>query len=283
VNGPAGEFLVIDGHQHVGHSDGFVEDVQLRGSRSDDGAYDRNADLKMRCAQLDASGTAQAILVPVHAYFRPRGIEDTRAVNAALAEYRALAPERFPAMYGVVEPAYGPEGLGEVSRLRELGFAGVSFHVRFQGVTAASPAMFDYVAEVCAQGLVPLMHVVPEVTDESLWRVEQVATAFPGTTFLAVDVFGSKEAAREVIAVARRTPNIVFDTSLAHDVGPILAFARAMGTDRLAYGTDQYSLRGPRSDHVLRGIVESSQLNDADKAAILRGNTQRLLGLEPSS
>jgi predicted TIM-barrel fold metal-dependent hydrolase len=141
--------------------------------------------------------------------------------------------------------------------------------------------MFDYVGEVCDQQLIPIIHIAAEVCDEALWRLEELAATFPDATFMAVDVFGSREAARQSFMIAKRTDNILFDTSLTGDLDLLLAFSRELGAHRLAYGTDLHSNQAARGEHVLRSIIESRDLADEEKTMILGGNVRRLLHRDP--
>jgi len=275
--GDGGRFDVLDVHHHVGRSAQFSESHRAPGGR---GQYSAERDLRTRLAAMDLLGVRQAVLLPTHAYLRPRGLLDTQAINDAVAGYRLRSPSRFAAMFGVAEPAYGPDGLPEIARLKALGFAGITFHVRFQGPTLTAPLTFEYVSEVCARRLVPLIHVAAEVCDEALWRLEELASTFPGTTFIAVDVFGSREAARQSFTVARRTENILFDTSLAGDLDLLLAFGRELGAHRLAYGTDLHSGQAARGRHILNGIIESGNLAGKEKEMILGGNARGVLNLD---
>ncbi len=273
-----GRFDVLDVHHHVGRSAQFSESHRAPGGRE---RYSAERDLQTRLAAMDLLGVRQAVLLPTHAYLRPRGVLDTRAINDAVAEYRLRSPSRFAAMFGVAEPAYGPDGLPEIARLKALGFAGITFHARFQGPTLTAPLTFDYVNEVCAQQLVPLIHVAAEVCDEALWRLEELAGTFPATTFIAVDVFGSREAARQSFMVARRTQNILFDSSLAGDLDLLLAFSREVGAHRLAYGTDLHSGQAARGRHILNGVIESGDLAGKEKQMILGDNARGVLNLDP--
>jgi predicted TIM-barrel fold metal-dependent hydrolase len=279
--GNDGRFDILDAHHHVGQSAQFSESHRPRADHREQ--YSLARDLEIRLNAMDLLGVRQAVLLPTHAYLRPRGLQDTEAINNAVAEYRLQSPSRFPAIFGIAEPAYGPDGMSEIARLKGSGFSGISFHVRFQGPTLTAPLMFDYVGEVCAQQLTPIIHVAAEVCDEALWRLEELAGTFPDTTFMAVDVFGSREAARQSFMVAKRTDNILFDTSLAGDLDLLLAFSRELGAHRLAYGTDLHSGQVIRGKHVLWSIIESRDLADEEKAMILGGNFRRILHLDPRS
>ena len=125
----------------------------------------------------------------------------------------------------------------------------------------------------------PFIHAVEGVPDEAIWRVQQVARAIPDTTVVVLDAFGGAEHARQAVVIAQETPNLVFDTSLAHHYLFVEAMINAVGYERLVFGTDYYSMMaGPQHAMVLDELL-SGPLPDAHKAAILAGNIRRILGL----
>ena len=272
---------VIDCHHHYGGLQDAMGALPtaLAPAASDPEEYDR-IELETRLAAMDAQGVRQAVVIGGHSYLRPNGLADTRRVNDGLAAYRDRRPERFPAAVGIVEPLYGEAGLPEIERARgELGMAGISFHVRFQGVSMDSPWVRRFVGRMAEVGLVPFLHAPAESPENALWKIEAVAAAWPETPMIVLDAFSSYEQTRELPYVAERRPNLVFDTSLAHSFGMVRPLVRDFGAERVVFGTDLYSLV-PQGMHVLPEIV-ASDLDEADKAAILGGNLRRILGLDP--
>jgi hypothetical protein len=269
-------FTVIDCHHHVGSLEalGFKVDAGPEGA---DGAA---VELDRRLASMARYGVDQAILIPGHGYLRPEGVADTRRINDQIAAYRDRLPERFPAALGVAEPLHGAAGIAELRRMRdELGLVGFSVHARFQGVSTDSPLVVALVRAAAELGLVPFIHAVEGVPDESIWRVEQVARAVPDTTIVVLDSFGGSEHARLAVIIAERTPNLVFDTSLAHHYMFVEAMIDAVGYERLVFGTDYYSMMpGPQHALVLDELL-AGPLPPEHKSAILAGNLRRVLGL----
>jgi predicted TIM-barrel fold metal-dependent hydrolase len=268
---------VVDCHHHVGslEAQGF--------SFGTAGDGDPVAvDLERRTANMARQGVDQAILIPGHGYLRPDGVADTRRVNDAVAAYRDRDPARFPAALGVAEPLHGAAGVAELTRMRdELGRVGLSVHTRFQGCQTDSPLVMALVTKAADLGLVPFIHAVDGVPDEAIWRVQQVARAVPDTAVVVLDAFSGAEHARQAVVIGQETPNLVFDTSLAHHVLFVEAMIRAVGAERLVFGTDYYSMMPrPQPSVVLDELVTSDDLPEADKAAILAGNLRRVLGLE---
>ena len=264
-------FDVFDCHHHVGEASGFMGGLAGQPGVAGDAEQDA------RLAIMDRGGVRQAAVIPGHGYERPHGVADTRRANDRIAAYRERRPERFPVAIGIVEPLHGDHSLPEIERCaRELALAGLSFHARFQGVSMDDARIRRYVGRMGELGLVPVLHALAESVDESLWKIAELASAFPGQEMLVLDAFASFDGTKECSAVAERCPNLLFDTSLSYNFDFIEAFARRFGAARVVFGTDLYSPPlGRRTSHLLPQILESG-LSDADKALILGANARRL-------
>lgn len=270
-------FFVVDDHHHVGSLMAIGSSTGME-AMSDEEA--ERVELDARLASMDATGIDQAIVIPGHAYLRPDGLVDTRAVNDGIAAYRDRCPDRLPAAVGIVEPLYGDRGLAELERIAvELNLVGVSIHARFHGVSTNSPYVVEIVRRAADLGLVPWVHAVGEVADEALWRVQALAEAVPDAVMIVVDAFGSFESSQQVAAVARVAPNLVFDVSLSHSTILVERCVDEFGPERWLFGTDLYSNAKPSlHNHGLEQLLESN-LDDEAKRAILAGNIQRILEL----
>lgn len=264
-------FDVFDCHHHVGEASGFMGELEGSAPAAEE------AELAARLAIMDRGGVNQAAVIPGHGYERPNGTADTRRANDRIAAYRDRVPDRFPVAIGIVEPLYGAHSLPEIERCaRELRLVGLSFHARFQGVSMDDARIHRYVGRMGELGLVPVLHALTESVDESLWKIGDLASAFPRVEMLVLDAFAAFDATKECTSVAARCPNLLFDTSLAYNFDFIETFARRFGAGRVVFGTDLYSPPlGRRTSHLLPQIEESA-LSDADKALILGGNARRL-------
>jgi len=270
-------FTVVDCHHHVG-SIASMAGLDLPGIPAD--ADPMDVELARRLQAMDDHGVDQAVVIPGHAYLRPDGIADTRTVNDEIAAYRDAHPDRFPAAVGIVEPYHGAAAMAELDRIHgELGLVGISMHTRFQGVSTDSPLVVDLVRRAAERGLVPFIHALDGVPDEALWRAQVVARAVPDTTVVVLDPLSGVEHARQAPLIGAETPNMVFDVSLCHHVMFVESMVRAVGAERVVFGSDQYSLMPSPSHVAMLDDIVASSLPDPDKAAILSGNIRRILDL----
>jgi predicted TIM-barrel fold metal-dependent hydrolase len=272
---------VIDCHHHVGS----IAAVAAGDAAADEESPAfRDAELRVRRQTMAELGVDQAILIPGHGYLRPNGNADTIAVNNAIAAYRDGDPGRFPAALGVVEPLHGKASIRELHRIKdELGLAGVSFHVRFQGVATNSGLVLTLAREMAALGLVPFVHAADASKDEDWWKVQDFADAIPETPVVALDAFTTSEKSWEALRVARQTSNLYFDTSVSPGLHFVLPVLDEVGPERIIFGTDQYSAVSPPGPSSRRNIIDQLAATDRvdleTKRAILGGNVRRLLNL----
>jgi len=280
----------IDVHQHLSHDSLRREHQRLhvernvvfegprRSTSPPDPAERGRAELANRLAALDEESVRGAVIIPIHGYLRPEGIRDTALMNDAVAEYRALAPHRFVAAVGVVEPIHGPAGYPEIERCRdEHGFVGISLHGQ---VATHSLLMKRLVGRIGEAGMVPFVHAYGTYT-ETLAQVESVAHDFPELPMLVLDAFHDRTQAALVPEVAQRCPNLHFDLSSAVGFEVLgLPQVRRVGAHRFLYGSNMHSLPlNTRPLGRLRQAILDSDLPVDDKAKILSGNARRLLGL----
>jgi predicted TIM-barrel fold metal-dependent hydrolase len=272
------DFDVLDGHHHYGN----LFDAMAGFSGDEAGAPEDFDDIELatRLAILDEQNVRQAVIIAGHSYLRPEGVADTRRVNDGVAAYQAALPDRFPAAVGIAEPLYGHAGLPEIARCKdELGLVGISFHVRFQGVSMDSPWVRRYVERMGEVGLIPYLHAIGDSPEEALWKIDALAGAFPDLTMFVLDAFSSFEQAREVVHIADRRANLIFDTALAYNFGLITPAVARFGSHRFFYGSDIYSWPAVTKPGHLLGQILDSDLSHADKTALLGGTLRGVLGL----
>jgi predicted TIM-barrel fold metal-dependent hydrolase len=261
----------FDLHQHFGALIG----VPGSAGRTTTLAEDRDT----RIAFLDAFGIGQCAVMPGHSYAAPRGLADVVAINDGLHAYAALAPDRFAAVFGTLDPRHGPANLAEVERLARLGFRGLSWHHRFQGLPMDHPAMFAIVEAMAAHRMSALIHCYANGDFESPWRLRRLAERFPDTTFFALDAMTSPENLEQLLAIAEVLGNVHIDlTSTLLGSRGVERAVRRVGAERLVFGSNYYSMSRIGRVVALDAVTQAA-LDDGQKAAILGGNARRLLGL----
>lgn len=262
----------FDLHQHYG---------ALMGVPGAGGAIAGNPqlDCERRLAFMDAHGIAAAAIMPGHSYSAPRGLPDVVAINDGVHAYGALSPERFPALFGTVDPRHGRACLPEVDRLHSLGFKGVSWHHRMQGLPMDHPVMFDIVERMDALGLIAMCHCYAQGDFESPWRLRRLAERFPDTTFCALDAMTSFENLEQLAEVALTCGNVYIDlTSMLIGAQGIRWAIERVGAEKLVFGSNHYSMSPIHPVEALTA-VDAAGCSTAETGAILGGNARSLLGL----
>jgi uncharacterized protein len=262
---------IFDVHHHLG---------SLSGGSLQEGQGWEDKDYTNRVRIMAANGVTQAAILAATGYIQAEGIKDTMRSNDTVAAYRKRDPKLFPAACGTVEPLHGARSLGELERIKnELGLEGVVWHHRFQGMAIDHALMRPLLKKVSELGLVPLIHTNAESNLEAVWRLERLALEFPELTFLSMDALTTNTNSQLALDIAKRTPNILFDT--AHVRGPayVKSFVEAVGSHRLVFGSLFYS-QPPSYEHCATlEEVKAAKISEADMANILALNAKRLFKL----
>jgi uncharacterized protein len=262
---------IFDVHHHLG---------SLSGGSLQEGQGWEDKDYANRVRIMAANGVTQAAILAATGYIQAEGIKDTMRSNDTVAAYRKRDPKRFPAACGTVEPLHGARSLGELERIKnELGLEGVVWHHRFQGMAIDHALMRPLLKKVSELGLVPLIHTNAESNLEAVWRLERLALEFPELTFLSMDALTTNTNSQLALDIAKRTPNILFDT--AHVRGPayVKSFVEAVGSHRLVFGSLFYSQPASYEHCATLEEVKAAKISEADMANILALNAKRLFKL----
>ena len=262
-----------DAHQHVG----ALTAAMPRSSHPTGAEVDVETDAAWRIGAMDALEIDWALLQPGHGYLRADGIADTRRVNDRMAQYRKIAPDRFRAIVGTVEPLHGERSIAEIDRCKhELGLDGLSWHHRFSGCFIDSPWMWPFLERMAELDLTPVIHVNAESNLEAHWRLQRLAKDFPHLSFLAHDGLWTYERASQVLESARETPNIVWDFGGPVNYLGVSEWVNRNGADTICFSAGLAYGGRAQSKPPLLSMVEQAAISDADKAAILSGNLRRL-------
>jgi predicted TIM-barrel fold metal-dependent hydrolase len=262
---------IFDIHHHLG---------SLTGGSLQEGDDWQELDYANRVRVMQANGVTAAAILAATGYIQANGVKDTMRCNDIVAAYRKRDPARFPVACGIVEPLHGERSLGELERIRhELGLDGVVWHTRFQGVAVDHPLMRPLLKKVSELKLVPVIHTNAESNLEAVWRLERLAVEFPELTFVSMDALTTNTNSQLALDIAKRTPNILFDT--AHVRGPAFVrnFVEAVGSHRLVFGSLFYSHPASYEHCATLAEIEAAKISEQDKANILALNAKRLFKL----
>jgi predicted TIM-barrel fold metal-dependent hydrolase len=210
-------------------------------------------------AAMQARQVARSVTFSAKALFydAPEGNEDTATVCAA-------RPELIPA--AVIDPRSYPRCLDELRKRRDQGFRFFRFF----------PDAHGYPLEFA-----PLDTLLPELTGGTAF----FSTGQPGAaTALArlaarlelpmvLDPCGT-DTLGEALAAMTASPTLCLETTTLHAAGALESAVRAVGADRLLFGSGSPRL----SLGSALMTVQFAELSDTDRAAILGGNLERLLG-----
>ena len=261
---------LFDIHQHLGSRE------RLTGRMT---RYEFTEAVQKHLRYMDKHEIERACLIASHNSLL-RSPDDVREVNTRIAEACRIAPDRFVAGAGTVDPGIGDRGLAEIDYCaRELGLPAIAWHTRFQGTFLDSGSVRRYVEHAASLDMTIFLHILGESTSEAAWRLTAIAEEFPQVRIVALDAFTSFDQGEWVVSVGGKTSNVTYDLSLMFpDAAFIAKFVAAYGSQRLVFGTDYYDdmeLRVP----VGRYAVEMAGLSAADQDNICWRNASRLLGL----
>lgn len=253
---------IIDVHVHVGAS----STLQVAGGAED----------VLRI--MDKNGIDISIISPIPGYEDPDGIKDSMIHNDNMAHLIKKYPDRFPRALGVVEPRHGKKALPEVDRiLGDLGLHGLMFHNDFNGISVDHPSMFAIMERAAKyKDVIMMVHTAQHSSLEAPFMLGTLAEAFPDITFLDAHPMMDITHLRATIALAKKHPNIVFDTCLSHHhLFPIEKAVEGIGEDRLLFGSDN-----PYFDHCIdKDIIETSSVSQEIKRKIFSENAKKLFKL----
>lgn len=229
---------------------------------------------------LQTTPKTPGVLMPPPYYALPAGIDDTRRLNDLAAHLQSNGSGRLKA-FGVVEAHHGDAALEEVERIgSELPLAGIAFAHRAQGVFADMPVMSRILRRAGALGLVCAVHASPLSGNESLWRIWRLVESAPETKVIALGALSDWDHLEQVLANARRAPNLFYDTSeLTETAGSLARLVDAVGVDRILFGTGAHRQRDAETATSAEEFGREAALPDAAVDAILWDNASNMFGV----
>jgi predicted TIM-barrel fold metal-dependent hydrolase len=155
----------------------------------------------------------------------------------------------------------------------------VVWHNRFQGVAVDHELMRPLLRKMSQIGLTPFVHTNAESNIEAAWRLERLANEFPEMTFIGMDALAGRARGLMAIEIAKRTPNIIWDTSGVHDARFIRRFVEEAGSEKLVLGSTYYSSPPSYRHNTALEQVREAGLTPADLANVLELNVKRAFHL----
>lgn len=263
---------IFDIHHHLGSLTG--------GSLQEEAGW-QDRDYGNRVRIMQANGVTMSAILAATGYIQADGIKDTMRSNDTVAAYRKRDPKRFPVACGTVEPLHGARSLGELERMNhELHLEGVVWHNRFQGVAIDHQLMRPLLKKVSELGLVPIVHTNAESNMEAVWRLERLALEFPELTLVSLDALTTNVNSQLVLDIAKRTPNILFDTAHVRSSAYVRQFVETVGSHRLLFGSLFYSHPASYEHSSTLAEVKAAKISDEDMQNILWRNAKKLFKLE---
>ena len=256
--------MIIDAHAHLGPG--------LRAEVPFGPLYSAEAPAEL-LALMDRVGISRAVVSPPNWHGGWQGEDfidpNYERANVAIAEAVRQHAERFVG-FARVNPKFGRQATIELEARLNSGFRGLKLDNEHDGYSPTNLKLVGPLMEICAHHKAPvIVHTGFHPAEPLLFL--PLARAFPNVN-LILGHMGYRIVADAIIA-ARRSENIYLETS-AQMPHSILGGVRALGVDRVVFGTDlPYTI-----PEVEVRRIRSIGLHDAELEKILAGNISRLLG-----
>jgi uncharacterized protein len=244
-------------------------------------------------AQMAESGVSKSILLAADFTYALK--DCALSIEESFARHRdvlARHPGKFE-VFGGVDPRWGNDGVALFERsLKEFGFRGLKVYPPC-GFSPSSTLLFPFY-ELCAQYKVPVVvHIGP--TSPALafdtsnpFLLDEAARKFPGVNFIMAH--SSVSFTEESAMMCAFRPNIHLDISgfqsSFRSGGTVGAVKRVVSrgiNHKVLFGTDWpvFRLQADQRSFVEAVVSEDgplSDLSETERALILHGNVERLLG-----
>lgn len=224
---------------------------------------------------MDRHGIDHAAIASLRGLYGERPAANAETLAAARAR-----PDRFTPI-AIAGPMNGG-GAAELRALAGDGFRGVRLYPLLHGYRLHDP----FADEVCAAAGELRMAVIVATRPMMNFRfatvpIEEIGTLaerHPGTSFLLSGPNYLTEF-RAAVLVMQRCANVSIEISCMQGLEALRRMVDAVGAERVLFGT------GMPLHYPACGVakIEHAQISEAARAAVVRANAQRLLGLKPSA
>jgi len=201
-------------------------------------------------------------------------LDEVKSLNDRVYKATRDYPDLYlPFVY--LNPLHGRAAMDELERGLDQGAVGIKLWI---SCWIDQPAVAPILERAIAINMVVLQHSWHKITGNYPGESDPVCIAnlarrYPELKLVMAHVGGDW---RYGLRAVRDVPHILADTSGSMvDNGLVEGWVREVGAERLIWGTDM-----PGADLLLTlSKVRDADLTDDEKALILSGNAQRLLGL----
>ncbi len=261
---------IIDAHIHFGTDPAIAGHLIVPYVQ-----YDQPASI---IRMLDEYGLDRGVLLPPDRILNPPYDNDYRQANEAVARAVADNPRR---LVGAIRlnPLFGEEFVWETVRyfVEERGLGGIKMVARADFYNPASLRVTGPVFEAAAQYDIPVLFHSGHPGRDLPSLQGYAARQYPRAKVIIAHI-GLHDYLTETIIACKEAENVFADMSQAWPYD-IKAFVRAVGAERLLYGSDAPF----QSPLVERIKVEECRFSDAELELIFHRNAERIWGFPAAS
>jgi predicted TIM-barrel fold metal-dependent hydrolase len=260
---------IIDAHMHYGADSAIAEHMTVPYLVYDD------PDSVVRC--LDEYGVSQAVLLTPDRVLNPPSDFDYRQANEAVARAVAKYPDRILGAIRI-NPLFGEEFVWSTVRhfVENRGLRGIKMLARVDFYNPTSLHTVGPVFEAAAHYDIPILFHSGHPSRDLPSLQGYAAKHYPDTRVVIAHM-GLHDFITETIIVCKETPNVYADMSQAWPYD-IKAFVRALGAERLLYGSDA-PFQSPKVERVK---VEECRFTDDELELIFHKNAECVWGFKPA-
>jgi len=197
-------------------------------------------------------------------------VYDMREGNRALAE--AIAPHPRLRGYVTLNANYLAESCEEMDRyLDGETFVGVKIHPSYQGRSAGSVENLRLMEQAAQRGRPLLIHTMGE---EAVAETVEAAARFPEMKVILAH--GGGVAWQAAASKAGQAPNLYVEfCASACEYWKVTEGLRLAGAEKVLFGSDMDLI----SPHFIRGMYDSSEMDEETRRKVYRDNAIKLFGL----
>ena len=256
---------IIDAHMHYGNDPVIAAHTMVPYLIYDD------PEGVIRC--LDEYGVDQVVLTTPDRVLNPPSDFDYREANEAVARAVAKYPDRILGAMRM-NPLFGEEFVWSTVKhfVEERGMRGIKMLARVDFYSPTNLTVVGPVFEAAAHYDIPILFHSGHPSRDLPSLQGYAARHFPATRVVIAHM-GLHDYVNEAILVCKETPNVFCDMSQAWPYD-IKAFVRAVGAERLLFGSDA-PFQSPKVERVK---VEECRFSDAEMELIFSRNAERVWG-----